>query len=155
MLELNFWPSTAMLWPALSVMVASPWQARQSACARRALGANAMARTATPAAVILFRKLDRARFLAARFILPSSFPMRKMIDRDFAWFHTHESAAAGETFWPQRPLFRDALLEATLAVIGVTRGAIQITNPAFSGQLSTIRREAAQVMWVTCRRESS
>ena len=96
MLELNFWPSTAMLWPALSVMVASPWQARQSACARRAMGANAMAKTATPAARTVFRMLDRARIGAAYFILPSSFPRQKRIDCNFPWFRTYKSAAVGE-----------------------------------------------------------
>ena len=130
MLELNFWPSTAMLWPALSVMLASPWQARQSACARRAMGANAMAKTATQTAKILLRILDRARFRAAQFILPSSFPRQKRIHRDFTWSCSQTSPLRQgvELLWPQRPHFRDALLRAMLAVIGVTGEAIQITN---------------------------
>ena len=31
----EFFPSTEMLWPAASVMLESPWQVRQSVCARR------------------------------------------------------------------------------------------------------------------------
>jgi hypothetical protein len=93
MLELNFWPSTAMLWPALSVMLASPWQARQSACdpsdedlslgapacARSAAGARTRARRAAPFAIAPLRALNRACFIRAPIILPSSFAGQKEI----------------------------------------------------------------------------
>ncbi len=52
MLSPNFCPSTAMLWPAASVMLASPWQVRQS-CARSAGAAANSTAASRPAIAML------------------------------------------------------------------------------------------------------
>jgi hypothetical protein len=113
-----------MLWPSLSVAAASPWQVRQSAWARRARGARATARIAMAAERIRLRELDRACFCAARFILPSSFPRQKRIDPRLYLVSYIQARCGWGKDWPQRPRFRIALFEATLAVIGVTSGAM-------------------------------